>query len=149
MDAINLLKAMIFVQLFYAIGIGALVYSMPSDAIQYISIISNDGKPTLDVDTISGKVQENLERQTNIPVIDLGALVFYSGNFMIDLLLNFFFAIPQMLGFLIAAITSIFNFNPYLSTMVTTMFQVLFGVLYTIGIISLLLSLRSGRTSVG
>ena len=64
----------------------------------------------------------------------------------LDLLLNFAFAIPEMIGMLINGIQRLLNIDGYLFAAVELFFSVLMVALYFIGIVQLLGGMRSGRT---
>lgn len=143
MEIVDLFKIMIVVQLFYAFAITGLVYATPADAKQYVTSFS-EVATTINLENVSSQVQTSLERQRSIPVIELGALVFYSGNIILDLFLNFFTAIPQMLGLLINGLQVLFSIDGYLFAMVEIFSSVIITVLYFLALIQLLLRVRSG-----
>ena len=132
------------VMIFYAFAMTTFTYSIPTEALPYVTGFS-DLNQKIDLQEIGDEVQGSLQSQTNIPVIELGALVFYSGNILIDLLLNFVFAIPEMITALINGVLLIFNIDPFLITQLQIVSGVLFSVLYFVGIINLLTGIRSGR----
>lgn len=144
LDMMQLLKVIIVMQLFFSFGITALVYALPADAKVYVQIFTDGGNSSTLQDTAS-KVQESLQSQTNIPVIELGALVFYSGNILIDFLLNFAFAIPFMIGLLINGLMMMMGVDSYLFALVQLFAGVVVMVLYIVGLIQLLTGIRSGR----
>lgn len=143
MEAMDLFKAIILVQLFYSFSITGLAYTIPADAREYTDAFSQIADD-ISLSGVSTDIQNSLEKQTNIPVIELGALVFYSGNLLIDLLLNFAFAIPQMFGMLVNGIMMLISIDSYISTLIQLFATVVMTALYFIGIIQLLTSIRSG-----
>ena len=84
----DVFKGIIIIQLFYAVAISLIAHAMPAGALDYVTGFSDAGTQ-IDVEGVASDVQSSLESQTDIPVIELGALVFYSGNILIDLLINF------------------------------------------------------------
>lgn len=136
-------KIMIVLMLFYSFAITSLTYAIPDGAKNYVTSFSNDD--TTNLQTVSDEIQGSLEQQTNIPVIEVGALVFYSGNIIVDLLLNFLYAIPQMFGFLISGFTLLFNLDGQLVVYFETFLIVLFTGMYALGLIQLVAGVRSGR----
>jgi hypothetical protein len=112
MEAMDLFKAIIVVQLFFGFGMTLLAYAMPVDSLDYVTAFT-DVSSSINLNDTASMVQENLQRQTNIPVVEIGALVFYSGNILIDLLLNFLFAIPEMIGLLIHGVMFLINVDGY------------------------------------
>lgn len=142
MSAINFFKAVMMVQLFFAICITMYSYALPDDAKSYPSFY----EPDVNIEDISGTIQSSLETQTNIPAIDLGALVFYSGNILIDLLLNFVFAIPQMLTFIINAFMLFFiGADSFILFQLQLFFSAGMVIFYVISLIQLLTNVRTGR----
>lgn len=140
----DMFKWIIIVQLFYAVSITLIAYALPADSLNYVSAFS-DVANDIDLEGVSDQVQESFEKQTDIPVIELGALVFYSGNILIDLLLNFAFAIPEMIGLIINGILLLLNIDSYVFVVVQLFMSVLVMVLYLLSLIQLLTNVRSGR----
>jgi len=144
MNAMDAFKTIIYVQLFFALGITLLTYALPDTSINHVAMFS-DAAGSISLESVSSDVQDSLERQTNIPVVELGALVFYSGNILIDLLLNFAFAIPQMVGLVLNGIMFMFTMDTTILATVELFVGVLVMVMYLIGMIQLLTGVRSGR----
>jgi hypothetical protein len=133
------------IQLFYAFGISLLTHAMPLGSSDYVTSFSDLGQ-SIDLEGTSELVQDSLQSQTNIPLVDVGALVFYSGNILIDLLLNFVFALPQMFGLLITGFLMLFSINTGIANIVQIFASVVALVAYALGLISMLTSIRSGRS---
>lgn len=149
-DTMNLFKAMIVVQLFYAVSITMLSYgiqSIPSLAQDYTPMF-DDIADRINMKTIADDVEGGLTNSINVPLIELGALVFYSGNILIDLLLNFLFAIPEMLAMLINGLTMLFNIPSIYWQTIQLFAMVIISVMYFLGLIGLLANLRSGAKSL-
>lgn len=145
-DVITGLKITLIVMAFYSFCITAVSYALPPDALaSHYTTVFSDATTDYNMEDMSSKVSEGLTRQTNIPIIEMGALVFYSGNILIDLILNFAYAIPEMVGLLINGIQLLFSIDSHIFAMVEVFFAVIFTVLYVIGIIELLVGIRSGR----
>lgn len=143
MGALDAFKVVIIVQLFFAFCITLVSHSLPADMRPYVD--SFEGvSDQINLNNTAQKVQTSLEKQTRIPLIDIGALVFYSGNIIIDLLLNFVFAFPEMVGLLVYGLTVLFNINQYLVIMVQLFVSVIVVALYFLGLIQTILQLRSG-----
>lgn len=130
------------VMAFYSVGITLLAYSLPVESVVFVEFAQGFGS---DLEEMSLEVQASLEQQTNIPLIDLGALIFYSSNILLDLLLNFAFAIPQMIALVFNGLSLLFNFDSYVVNVVQLFASVVVVFLYFIGLLSLLTSQRSGR----
>lgn len=140
----DLFKTIILIQLFYSFGITTLTYSLPEDTLNYVSGFSEITE-TVNLENTAAEVEESIRDQTNIPAIELGALIFYSGNILIDLLLNFAFALPQMLAMLVNGIMMLFSINSQIFITVQLFASVLIITIYFISLIQLIASIRSGR----
>ena len=137
-------KVLIIVMAFYSLCITVVTYAIPTAAQHQIlpySELSND----MDIENVNSEIQDTLTRQTDMSVLEVGALVFYSGNILVDLLLNFVYAVPQMLGLIVHGITTLLNLDTYLFAYVEGFAFVVMTALYIIGIIQLLTGVRSGR----
>lgn len=141
----SLFMAMIIIQLFYSFAITTLAYATPEGAINHVtsfSELAND----LDLETTGVLIENSLESQTNIPVIELGALVFYSGNILLDLMLNFAFAIPQMIGLLLNSLSDMLNIDAPMWAIVQIFFSVAFMAYYALSLMQMLMGIRSGSS---
>jgi len=143
-NMIDLFKIIIIVQLFYAFSITAIAYGIPDASKTYVTGFS-DITDEINLETVNEDITGSLEQQKNIPIIELGALVFYSGNILLDLLVNFITAIPQMLAMLLSGILMIFAIDSYLVALLQIFASVLISLWYLIGLMQLLTSVRSGR----
>lgn len=141
----NLMKmftVMIIVQLFYSFGITTLTHSLPTSRLDYVEGFS-DLADRLDLQTISNTFEDSVLDSMNMPLIELGALIFYSGNIIIDLLMNFIFAIPQMIGLFINGFIMLFSIDTFFTVQVQLFTSVIIGVMYFIGLLQLLMNVRS------
>lgn len=143
-SVMNLFKAIILVQLFYAVSITMMAHSIAGTN-EDLSQSFRGYDSTLELQNVSTSIEEGLRKQTNIPVVEIGALVFYSGNILLDLLLNFAFAIPQMLGMLMHGLMLIFGFDTFLWQQVQLFASVLVMSIYFISLLNLIVGIRSGR----
>lgn len=137
-------KVMIIAMLFYSFCITLISYAIPADARMYVTSFS-EATDNIGMEEIGTQVEETMTRQTDIPVIEVGALVFYSGNILLDLLLNFAYAIPQMFGLLLHGLMILFNVDTYIWAVMQLFASVVITALYLIGLIQLLTGVRSGR----
>lgn len=140
-DAMTMFKATITIMLFYSLGITLLTYSL--DPLTVGSWEEVFGAPAVDIGETGQDIQDSLETQLDIPIVDLGALVFYSGNILVDMILNFLFAVPEMIGLLFTGFTAIFSLDAQLAAQVQLFAFVLTVATYVIGVIELLTSIRA------
>lgn len=144
MAEMNSLKAVLIVMLFYAFAVTILAYTMPGNSTRYIQAFETQNTPS--ITETAETIQNSIQSQLNIPIIEIGALVFYSGNIVIDLFLNFAFAIPEMLSILLNGVIYLVNIPGDLVGTVQLFGFALFTIFYVLGIIQLLLGVRSGRS---
>lgn len=143
-ELMNYLKIMILVQLFFSFGITILAYSMPNNTTPFINSYQSLAGD-IDMANIKGDFESSLVSQLDIPAVEVGALVFYSGNILLDLLANFLFAVPIMIGLIISAITNLFSLDNFIVYTVQMFVSVVIGIIYIISLIQLLIGIRSGR----
>lgn len=144
-DVMAMFKVLLIVQLFYGFGITLSTYTLPSDSLIHVTAFNDIGGETYDMQSIKTQVEEAVEQQTSIPVVELGALVFYSGNILVDLILNFMFAVPSMINLLIGGLMFLISIPTDIMLNVQIFSGVLISVLYFIGVLQLLIGIRSGR----
>lgn len=143
----DVFKVILVVQLFYSFAITTYTHVLPDDTLNHVTSFS-DLAGEIDLESVSNDIQDSVQDQINIPVVELGALVFYSGNIILDLLLNFFFALPQMFTLLINGFLQLFvNIDPFITNTIQIFLSVIITVLYFLGAIQLLLNIR-GRGSL-
>lgn len=133
----------VIIQLFYGAGVTMLSYALPVDQ---IAVIEPYQQPTedLDVRDISDEIESTISSQLSIPVVEIGALVFHSGNLVIDLIVNFWSAIPSMITILINAFFFAFPIDAFLQNQILLLFYVIASVVYFVAFLNFLFALRSG-----
>lgn len=137
----DIFKTILLIQLFWGFGISIITYATPADAKHYLYEYSADN----DVSTTISDVQTSLTRQKNIPLIEMGAIVYYSGNILIDLLINSLYAAPQMVALLSKGILHIFSIDSFMWAHLELFTATLITITYIIGLLQLLVGVRSGR----
>ena len=148
MEMLQLFKVMLIVQAFFSLGITIIAYAMPTDAIAPMNDYQNTAA-NIDLNTTAARVEASLGRMSSVPnIAEIGALLFYSGNIVVDLFLNFMFAIPIMIGLVIHGIFELLNIDTYMWALVEAFSAAIIFVLYMLGLIQMLASLRSGTRFV-
>jgi len=141
-------KSVLYVMLFYSVAITLLINFMPADSLQYADFFSDSiDESNMNYNDITSDIQGGLDQQSNVPLIEVGALVFYSGNILIDLILNFVTAIPQMIGLLINGIATLFGngLDAVFLGIIEGFSTAAIVIFYLISLINLSTSIRSGR----
>jgi hypothetical protein len=136
-------KTMVTVQVFWSFVFTLLIYTMPGADQDQLSLITM-ANGTTNLATIGNNFESAVTSQTNIPIVDIGALLFYSGNIIIDLILNFAFAIPEMFTMLLNLLFLIMPMPGNLDITVRLFFLALIGIGYAIGILQFVTNIRSG-----
>lgn len=132
----------IWVQLFYSVAMTMLVYSLSGFiTLTDVELFTADTGPS--VDDISEDIEGSFENQFNIPVIDLGSLVFFSGNIIADLILNFITAIPNMVNILISAFFLFIPVDAQLQLNIKVFIVVSLTIAYMLGTLAFLANIRS------
>lgn len=102
---------------------------------------------SVDIENMTETIEGSMTSQLEIPIIDMGALLFYSGNILMDLMMNFITAIPSALTLLINTFNVLFPIDVYILTTLKIFIFGFGGILYIISLIVFLLNLRSGGVS--
>lgn len=131
----------LIIQIIFAFAVTGIVYVLPTDAVNYVSDFQTDH--SVDLESVTGEMQSSVDNQMNLPMIDLGALVFYSGNILIDLILRMLFAIPEMLSIIVGGIFTFIGVDAYIVAQMQLVIWACVSVYYVIWIIDLLMSIRS------
>ncbi len=148
---LNALFNALIIQLFYAFGITLLVYSLPAGTGSYYDMWQGTAE-TIDLEGTSKNIEESIGNQLNVPsglsAVDIGFLVLYSGNIFVDLMLNFFFAVPQLLNVILSGIFILIPFDSFIQTQIKVFVSVLVVSIYLIGIFATLVIIRSGGSVI-
>ena len=142
MGMMDYFKVVLIGQLFYSFAVVILAYSIPTGMQHYVTSFTDIGSGFSINDTTT-KVQESLSRTQNIPVIELGAMIFYSGNILIDLLINFIFAVPSMISLFVGGICNLFSLDAFLTATLTSLGMAMTTIMYIIGLLQLVTNVRS------
>ena len=140
---ISYLKLVLLIQMFFAVAVTIFAHALPADAKTFINEYSSIAS-TSNLESTISKVKTSLESQTNIPIIEMGALVYYSGNMVVDLLLNFLLAIPEMITLLINGVCTLINIDAYYIVQMQLFIGGVLTVGYMLGMIQFVTSIRSG-----
>lgn len=134
----------LMIQAFYGFGITALGYGL-APFYDNMYVMGQFENKTMNINDISDKIDTTVSNQINIPLYDLGALVFYSGNILLDLMINFIFAVPSMFTILISAFSIPFMLDAYLMSQVKLFIYTLMSILYLMSLLVFILNIRSQK----
>lgn len=143
MEAIEWFTAVMVASMFYGFGITLTVYALPNDMVPYAFSFtqSNFG----DYNSTASEIQSSLEQQKNVPVVNVGALIFYSGNILLDMLMNAAFAGAELISIVMNGIALLLGIGGNSWSMLNAFASILCWVLYMVSVIRAILSIRSGR----
>lgn len=144
MGSVNFFVFVIMVQLFWSFGATTFAYTLPDNQLQYVTIYTGHSTAST-LQDVSIDVEENIESQVELPVIDAVTLIMFTGNLLVDLILNFLTAVPAMFILLIEGITL---FIPIEATLLGTFKMLLWvtaTVLYVIAIATTIANMRSSQ----
>jgi len=146
-NAISIFMVILLVQLFYATGVTVIAYSLPSVTNEYV-----DGAETIasgiDIEDVAADLTNSFDNQLNIPVIELGALVFYSGNILVDLLLNFLTALPQLITQVLSILFMITGVDSQVQNYIQLFLTGMVTIYYFMSLLVLLTNIRGRGTIV-
>ena len=137
----------VMVQLFWSFGVTTLAYVLPTDQLTYSDMFVTDSTAG-SLNTFGQKVQASTQNQMTIPAADVATLIFYSGNLIIDLILNFVTAFGQMFNLILHGVFLFIPINATVFTQLQLFIMVLAGVLYVVGFVNTLIGLRSGSAAI-
>ena len=141
---IEFVKTMLTVQLFWALGVTLIAAVLPATFLTPVAIyISSSSSNTLD--TLGGQLESNVQNQLNLPLIDAASLVFYTGNLIVDLLLNFVTAVPEMFTLLLSGLFILVPIDAIMQTYIKLFLFTLVAMIYFFGLLTFLSNMRSGR----
>lgn len=139
--------AIIVIQLFYSFGVTILSHTLSDFPVNNEALTPYTDEQ-IDITDISGRIESTTQNQLNIPLIDLGALVFYSGNIIVDLMLNFFLAVPSLFTLVVSGFSLFFNVDAFLMTQIKIFLFAVVTIIYFLNMVAFVLNIRSGRTVV-
>lgn len=144
MSAPRMFTSAITMMLFYSITATMLTYSLPAEDLRFVvSFDFGEENVKTNYTDISQEVQKNISTQKKVGITDIGGLVLYSGNLVLDLFLNFFASIPSMATLLFKILFLVIPINTELAT------QFLLGVyafITTAWVLSLIFFITQVRT---
>lgn len=133
---------LLIVQMFYAFSVSVFVPMIPD--IQQQQIIQyTDERGVVNFATLGSSMQGAVNSQSTIPFLDLGALVFYSSSILINLVLNFITAIPQMVSWLLVGLFTFLPFDSTIQNSVKMIFLAMVTIIYYLLLILYIMGVRT------
>jgi len=138
---------MMLAQFFISLVITSIVYSLPADVRNAADSFNNQSS-RLSINDVATDLETGVQAQTNVPIIDTAALVYYSGNQIIDFLMNWAFGLPVVLNLIIDGIMMLFGLNVDLLAILKVALSALLGALYLFGLLEFILNMRGSGSIV-
>jgi hypothetical protein len=120
---------LLIMQMFYSFCVTMFVPLIPAAQAQQV-VMYTDSQGVLNFTTLSSTVQGAVNNQSTIPFLDLGALIFYSTSILLNLVLNFVTAVPQMVLWLLVTLFYFLPFPNAIQASVKMIFIIMLTVLY-------------------
>lgn len=145
MGTFGFFKYMVMVSFFWSFFITTIISTLPATQLTTTDLFSGVDR---DMNSMAQQLDVGVANQKNLPATDIGALVYYSGIYLIDLMVNFFAALPQMVGL---AIRGIFLFVPTpveIQRQIVLVIELIVAALYVLNFIALLANMRSSGGTI-
>lgn len=101
------------------------------------------------IQDIGQRIDSSISDQLGLPLVDFGSLVFFSGNIIADLILNFLLAVPGMINVIFSAFFLFFPVNAVLQQDFKLFITVFGAILYIISTMAFLAGARLGSGNNG
>ncbi len=144
----DFLKIIILLQMLFSFTITMIVYALPDDMLKGFMQQETRMPHAKSPSQIAQSFEKTTSSMKEAPLINIGALMFFTGIYLIDLFLNFIFAIPEMLTIPWNLFCYVFHIDPFYQSTISMVIFTISVVIYLIMIISLIVQIRSGRTIV-
>lgn len=141
---LQIFTSLLLVQMFYALGVTLLVPLIPGVAANQVLMYST-GDSVVNFTTLSNSLHSGITSQQSIPLLSLGTLIFYSANIILNLMINFFTAIPQMLTIFISGLFLLIPISQTVQLTVKMVFITIVSVIYFIALFSFIMGAVTGR----
>jgi len=150
MSSVKLLTTLILISIFYSVGVNLIVSAMPAAYISGTTDYTDNSNYSKDLNFLL-PVQENVDSVKNLSFItDIGLLVIHTGFIWLDLILNFFTALPALFTLLITNFFLIFpGVNPDVVMAIRTSTLAITSFIYLLMLISFISELFTGRSIGG
>ena len=141
----NLLRLLVIIMVIYSAGMTIFTHALPADTRDQLRPFQGP-TDTLPDETINSLVDSTFLQLSDIPLINVGALVFYTGNMFVDFIVNFVTALPQIFTLLLNVLSLVgINIDAEILLAIQAMATIILSVSFVLGIIELWIDIRSGR----
>lgn len=144
---LQIFTSLLLVQMFYALAVTLLVPLIPMAAANQVVMYSTSSS-VVNFTTLASSMQSGITNQQSVPLLSFGTLIFYSANIILNLMINFFTAIPQMLTIFIEGLFYVFPLEQSLQLVIKGTFIVIVSIIYFITLFTFIMGSISGNRSV-
>ncbi len=131
----------------YSIMITLLIHALPAEDRDFV--LELQASPAfIELGDMSNEFQTGIQQQKSFGVVEFGALALFSGNILIDLILNFFTALPSMATIIMNGVLMFMNLSDPIRNAVMFFTYAIVGIIYLISIILLLINIRSASSGI-
>jgi hypothetical protein len=148
MNAYQLFIVLLTTQLFYALSVTLLVPFFPNATSNQVVMYTNSNN-VINFNTLSESMGQGISNQSSLPILDTGALIFYSSGVILSLMVNFFTAIPQMITALLSGFFFFIPINYTLAFTIKSLAFVFTTILYYLVLFSYITQTRTGGGILG
>jgi hypothetical protein len=143
------LVTLLMVQLFFSFSITLIAYSLAPFNIPTLSLVfQNFEAQTQNQTALANQINSANTSTLHLPLIDLGALVFFTGNIIVDLLINFITAIPGLVNLLVDALTMLVPLPANLAVQIKLTVYVVATITYLIMLMEFVMTVRSRGATI-
>lgn len=139
---IQLFIYLLIVQMFYAFSISIFVPMIPDVQQQQIIMYTNEAG-VISFSTISNEITGAVGSQSTIPFADIGSLIFYSTSLILNLVVNFFTAIPQMISWLLIGLFTFVPVDQTIQISVKMIFTAMVTIIYYLLLVLFIMGART------
>lgn len=148
-SAVTYFKAIITVQILYTFIFTVLAHALvPFGIPTFAQQLQPYQNQTINQQDLASKIQSSTTNQLNIPLVDLGSLVFYSGNILLDLMINFVTAIPGLFNLILDGLFIMVPIGAFYELTIKTTVYVFLTITYLITLIIFIMSVRSRGATI-
>lgn len=141
----NLLRLLVIIMIVYSGGMTVFIHTLPANTLNQLRPFQGPTSSLPD-ETINEITDSTFLQLSDIPLINVGALVFYTGNIFIDFIVNFVTALPQIFVLLLNVFSLVgINIDATILLAIQGMATVILSVTFVLGLIELWIDIRSGR----
>lgn len=122
----------------------SLVYSVVVNLVSYVLYVPSEFSAiSSSMPEITQKTESMYKGVVGIPLIDLGGLIFYTGNIIVDFLMNFVTAIPSVVTLLIDVFFRFFPIQTQIASTFKLGIYTILSAIIVINLVIILLRIRS------